>query len=210
VSATDTHSLRRAVRSDAAAIARIYTAVFGDQGISRLGAAFAEEYFAMLLSADNALGVVADDASGGIAGFAIGFLGASGTRWRRFAPHALGLARRAVAAVARHPSILRHVVRGVASHTAPIGTDTDAFLAAIAVSPVARGRGIGSAMLARFIAVSRDAGARQILLEASRHSDAAVTMYERAGFEWTDIPGRSITKGDRGTMSLDLQPGAAR
>ncbi len=198
------------MRSDAGAIARIYTAVFGDQGISRLGVAFAEEYFAMLLSADNALGVVADDGSGGIAGFAIGSLGASGTRWRRFAPHALGLARRAVIAVVRHPSILRHVVRGVASHTAPIGTETDAFLAAIAVSPVARGRGIGSAMLARFIAVSRDAGALRVLLEASHHSDAAVTMYERAGFEWVDLPGPSTGKDDRGTMSLTLQPGARR
>ncbi len=184
--------------------------MFGDQGISRLGAAFAEEYFVMLLSADNALGVVADDVSGGIAGFAIGFMGASGTRWTHLAPHALGLARRAVIAVARHPSILRHVVRGVASHTAPIGTDTDAFLAAIAVSPAARGRGIGSAMLARFIAVSRDAGALRVLLEASHHSDAAVTMYERAGFQWVDLAGRSTTRDERGTMSLNLQPGAAR
>ena len=58
----------------------------------------------------------------------------------------------------------------------------EAELLLLAVAPEARRRGAGSALLRRFIADGRSAGARQLHLEV-RDGNPAVDMYRRHGFE---------------------------
>lgn len=55
----------------------------------------------------------------------------------------------------------------------------DAKLGRMAVEPDARGRGVGSAMLAEAESLARDRGARRVVLHAQV---SAETLYARAGF----------------------------
>ncbi|MBV9859781.1 MAG: GNAT family N-acetyltransferase [Alphaproteobacteria bacterium] len=50
------------------------------------------------------------------------------------------------------------------------------------VTPVARGRGVAQAVLARLEAETRDAGLRVVRLETGDRQHAAIGLYERAGF----------------------------
>ncbi|MFC7537325.1 ribosomal protein S18-alanine N-acetyltransferase [Sphingomonas sp. GCM10030256] len=68
----------------------------------------------------------------------------------------------------------------------------------LAVSPQARRRGVGSALLDRFILEARSTGARRLHLEV-RDGNPAVEMYHRHGFE---IQGRrsKYYKGSDGVL----------
>lgn len=58
----------------------------------------------------------------------------------------------------------------------------DEELLLLAVDPACRGRGIGTALLARFIRDAHDRGTTRLLLEM-RDGNPAASLYRRAGFE---------------------------
>lgn len=70
------------------------------------------------------------------------------------------------------------------------------------VHPRARGRGAGRLLLDRAVAAARDLGARHVVLDTLHTMDAAVRLYERAGFVRDDaqIRGARCSRGYR----LDL------
>lgn len=53
----------------------------------------------------------------------------------------------------------------------------------LAVSPAARGRGVGSALVQRCIELARERKQRQVILHTTRAMKVAWGMYERLGFE---------------------------
>ncbi|GGC10254.1 ribosomal protein S18-alanine N-acetyltransferase [Cellulomonas carbonis] len=53
----------------------------------------------------------------------------------------------------------------------------------IGVDPAAQRRGIGTSLLAWVVDTARDLGASAVLLEVRVDNDAAITLYERHGFE---------------------------
>lgn len=55
-------------------------------------------------------------------------------------------------------------------------------IAGLAVAPGARGRGVGSALLAAAEQHARERGARKLSLRVLSTNDAALRLYERAGF----------------------------
>jgi ribosomal protein S18 acetylase RimI-like enzyme len=59
---------------------------------------------------------------------------------------------------------------------------TDGYLSRIAVSPAARGRGIGRVLLEHFIAKCRERGSRRAVLEVADEHQAAQKLYESFGF----------------------------
>jgi ribosomal-protein-alanine N-acetyltransferase len=58
----------------------------------------------------------------------------------------------------------------------------DADLANIAVAPGARGQGTGRLLLDRTIMAAKAVGTRTVFLEVRASNQAAIRMYERAGF----------------------------
>jgi ribosomal-protein-alanine N-acetyltransferase len=64
----------------------------------------------------------------------------------------------------------------------------EAELLLLAVAPSRRGRGIGRALLGRFVDDARDRGAHRLHLEV-RDGNPAISMYRRAGF---DLAGRRV------------------
>lgn len=90
----------------------------------------------------------------------------------------------------------------------------DAELQAITVSPRARRRGIASSLLAEGIAQARRWASERILLEVRVSNEAAIGLYEKAGFVRDGV--RRDYYGNAGTkredallMSLSLEAGKA-
>jgi putative acetyltransferase len=54
--------------------------------------------------------------------------------------------------------------------------------------PRLRGRGAGTALMARCLDAARDSGFRRCYLETLRGMDAAMKLYERSGFRRIDLP----------------------
>lgn len=80
--------------------------------------------------------------------------------------------------------------------------DTTFELRKMYVSPRARGRGAGRLLLDRAISAAREQGARRVVLDTLHTMNAAIALYERAGFVRDDaqIRGARCSRGYR----LDL------
>jgi predicted N-acetyltransferase YhbS len=83
----------------------------------------------------------------------------------------------------------------------------------LAVDPDERGRGIGKALMAECIRRARSHGASELGLHSSDSLRAAVTMYERMGFERAPVydfqpPGAELVKAYR--LSLGAPDAAPR
>ncbi len=68
--------------------------------------------------------------------------------------------------------------------TPPVPADC-LYVAALAVAPAARGRGVGTALLGRLEAEARRAGRGRLALDVHRGNDAARAFYARRGFAAT-------------------------
>ncbi|MGB3437210.1 MAG: GNAT family N-acetyltransferase [Actinophytocola sp.] len=75
----------------------------------------------------------------------------------------------------------------------------------LAVSPSARGRGVGEALTRRVIGRAEELGLRAVTLSSSREMVVAHRLYERLGFrrtpaaDWSPVPGTNLI-----TYRLDL------
>lgn len=75
----------------------------------------------------------------------------------------------------------------------------------LAVSPAARGRGVGEALTRRVIERAEELGLRAVTLSSSQNMVAAHRLYERLGFrrtpeaDWSPVPGVDLI-----TYRLDL------
>jgi ribosomal-protein-alanine N-acetyltransferase len=78
--------------------------------------------------------------------------------------------------------VLRTPARLVAGYCAAWFVLDEVHINNIAVRPELRGRGLGSALLARVIEEGRAAGATRATLEVRRSNDDARRLYERFGF----------------------------
>lgn len=76
-----------------------------------------------------------------------------------------------------------------------LGTDRDGEFRALAVSPSARGRGVGAALVDHCAQLARGAGHTSMVLSTLPDQVAAHTIYERFGFrrdpesDWSPKPG---------------------
>lgn len=61
-------------------------------------------------------------------------------------------------------------------------------LVKLAVAPAARGRGIGSELVASTVKFARQHGAMRVTLLSSSRLGAALRLYERAGFKYAPLP----------------------
>lgn len=182
LTAREETAVRQVSPADATAIARIYMEAFPSLRLSRLGAEFATRYISRLLSAPQAIGVVAESLSGECLGFAIGYSGLSADVQRWLFRRPVEMAWAATAAVARRPALLVDILRGAAAQGAPTLDANGAFLVSIAVSRESHGQGFGRALLTAFVAVASRAGAGTVWLEVAPDREAAMKLYDSFGF----------------------------
>jgi GNAT superfamily N-acetyltransferase len=76
------------------------------------------------------------------------------------------------------------VIGTVAAVNGPEGV----YVRSMAVLPDAQGRGVGARLLRAVEGYARSAGAERLYLSTTPFLDAAIALYERAGFRRTDDP----------------------
>ncbi|HPT95552.1 MAG TPA: ribosomal protein S18-alanine N-acetyltransferase [Microbacteriaceae bacterium] len=79
-------------------------------------------------------------------------------------------------------ALIGDALAGYAGLRVPRGA-READVQTIAVSPEARGRGIGRALMGRMIALARERGVREVFLEVRADNDVAQNLYRSLGFE---------------------------
>lgn len=82
---------------------------------------------------------------------------------------------------------------------------TTVELAKLAVSPEARGRGIGRLLCDRVLQFAREAGATQVVLTSNTALGPAISLYESLGFQHGPLPPdvRYVTADVYMTLALD-------
>ncbi|WP_367136150.1 GNAT family N-acetyltransferase [Saccharothrix sp. HUAS TT1] len=82
---------------------------------------------------------------------------------------------------------------------AEVSRDGEVEFRMLAVSPAARGRGVGEALVRAVIARARELGVRRLVMSSSEHMATAHRLYRRLGFrrsperDWQPVPGVDVT-----------------
>ena len=85
-------------------------------------------------------------------------------------------------------------------------TGAEADVQTVAVSPAARGRGLGARLLAALLAQAAERGATSVLLEVRADNDPAIALYRRFGFERIAVRRRYYQPGDVDAHVMRLRP----
>jgi ribosomal protein S18 acetylase RimI-like enzyme len=89
------------------------------------------------------------------------------------------------------------VVRPGTSY-AEVSRDGEVEFRMLAVSPSARGRGVGEALVRAVVVRARELGARRLVMSSSEHMTTAHRLYQRLGFQrlperdWRPVPGMDV------------------
>ncbi|MGB0383216.1 MAG: GNAT family N-acetyltransferase [Ardenticatenaceae bacterium] len=161
---------------------KVHLSSFSGFFLTFLGPAFLHELYTAIITDSSGIGHVYEDHNE-IQGFVIGTGQPSGfyrrllhQRWWRF-----GLA--SIKAVLKKPSIIPRLLRAVrmpqqAAFRSHIGT-----LMSIAVLPDAQGKGIGQALVQKFLQEAKQRGLTQVNLTTDRlDNDAVNSFYQKLGF----------------------------
>lgn len=170
--------VRRGSPADARRAAELHAGQIAEGFLSQLGPAFLERLYRRIARTDSSFLLVAAEGDR-----VVGFLAGScdvGGLYRRFLVRdgvaaALGAWRNLLRAWPRALETLRH---GGSDEVAAGGAE----LLSVAVDPAARGRGVGGALVAAFVAElgRRGVGSGHVVVAADNAS--AISLYERGGF----------------------------
>src|SRR5688572_1476453 len=102
------------------------------------------------------------------------------------------------------PIIFFQLISSVLSSSAETEMKSDAIeLTYIGVAADQRGKGVGKDLLNAFIEMSREAGYRSLILSVEKDNEAAIALYQKAGFKIT----KTFSEGryERHRMELILE-----
>jgi ribosomal protein S18 acetylase RimI-like enzyme len=175
--------LREGRPGDAATVAALHAERIGDGFLVTLGRRFLTRLYRRIALSSHAVLLVAHDPPGDCRDGLVGFVAAATSTRRLYGEFlrrdALPAGLAAAPAVLRHP---RHVWE-----TLRYGCTTDddlpaAEILSVAVAPGAAGRGVGGALVAAAQDELARLGAHEARVVTAVGNDAALAMYERAGF----------------------------
>lgn len=98
-------------------------------------------------------------------------------------------------------AVLDHEPVGMVSGVPSENDSSTATLISMWVSPRARGRGVGDALVGAVIAWAREGGYQRLALDVREHNSAAINLYERMGF--TPVPAQEGSACER-SYALEL------
>lgn len=173
-------SLRTAVASDAAAVARLHGGMIDTGFLSSLGPGFLTLLYGSLIRSDTGLVTVAAGDGGSVVGFVAGSVD-TGAFYREFLRRYL-----LVAAWRLLPALVRPGTWRRVWETLRYGTDgrddVRAELLSMAVAPAYRGRGIGKRLVGALQEAAEARGVPAMKVVVGEENDAATRLYESCGF----------------------------
>jgi ribosomal protein S18 acetylase RimI-like enzyme len=168
--------------------------------LSDLGSQFVLKYYQVARSDLSVAGMCALDASSNIVGWAIGSPSPAAINAKLRSPLPWFLNQMMRVAVAR-PRVLMQLISSIFSSSAQMEAGA-MELTYIGVASSQQGKGLGRALLNKFIEECRLKGYHSVVLSVQDENTAAVALYEKSGFHIT----RSFAEGryQRHRMELIL------
>lgn len=170
-------------QSDVAAVVDIHVRGYPGFFLTFLGPAFLTQLYEGILEDSDGVGVVAEEESGRLVGFAVGTLNQSGFYRRLLDRRKWRFAWAAAGAVLRRPKIAKRLLRALRRPAEAEQAATQACFMAMAVEPSISGKGIGRALTDAFNRALGARGARSASLTTDRDGNDRVNeLYRRLGF----------------------------
>jgi GNAT superfamily N-acetyltransferase len=165
------------VPADVGLVVKLHLQAFPDFFLSFLGPRFLREFYGSFLKEPVGMAFVARDERDGVLGVIVGPLDPRGffgrllrRRWWAF-----GLA--SVAALLRRPSSAPRLARALLYRGEAPSGPVRALLSSLAVSPAAQGRGIGRALVQRWLDEAQSRGARGCFLTTDAENNDTVNRF---------------------------------
>jgi ribosomal protein S18 acetylase RimI-like enzyme len=168
--------------------------------LSDLGLPFVTKYYRAACSDESVVGICALDSTNEIIGWAVGSPDPPAINQKLRSPWTWFLIQMLRLALTR-PGVFVQLVSSVFSASVPM--DQHAIeLTYIGVAASAQGKGLGRALLEKFVEESRARGYHLVVLSVEDENEPAIALYEKFGFRIS----RSFTEGryQRHRMELTL------
>jgi ribosomal protein S18 acetylase RimI-like enzyme len=205
-------NVRAAGLADVTTLVPLHREAFKGTIGDALGARYARAFLAWFITAPRGIALVAEEA-GAIIGYVLGAPDGYGPQLTRDLLPAIAWGALANAPrVAKHPSFRRQVRARIAhlllrrepTHDVARATPSGSMcLVAIGTASLARGRGVGRALVQAFAARTREFSGPTtavVILDVFRHNAAARALYARSGFTVL------AEAGDVVRMALSIKP----
>lgn len=203
-------TVRRMRPADLPRVVREHRANFPDGFFARLGPAFLTAYYRAYAFGDAALSYVAE-ADGRVVGYLVGVVDPARHRRDLLGRHRRSLMLRGILGMAIRPGLATHFLSTRATRygrrllgrrfdrssatSAPPGRV--AILSHVAVATDHQSRGLGSALVERFLDDARAAGCEAVTLVTLSGTEGAGSFYRHRGWqdcgEHADVDGRRLT-----------------
>jgi ribosomal protein S18 acetylase RimI-like enzyme len=192
ITALDEHDLKR--------LAALHQSVMHTL-LSDLGLPIVIKYYQVARSDLSVIGICAVNSSNEIIGWSVGSPDPAAIIKKLRSPLTWFLIQMLRVALTQ-PLVLRQLVASGFSSSTPM-EHSAIELTYIGVSASAQGKGLGRALLNKFVEESRTRGYHSVVLSVEDENKAAISLYERSGFK----VGRSFSEGryQRHRMELTLE-----
>jgi len=176
--------IREIRREDIGDIVAVHMEAFPDFFLTFLGASFLKEFYRSFIHDDSGVGYVAVGDGGHIQGVVVGPMNPQGYFKRLLKRRFWAFCLASAGALLKKPSVAKRLFRAVFYRGGSPPGPTRALLSSIAVSPTAQGRGIGKALMLRWMQEAKARGAGGCFLTTDALNNEAVNvLYRKLG--WT-------------------------
>jgi ribosomal protein S18 acetylase RimI-like enzyme len=178
--------IRFAYSDDLAAIVRVHLSSFPNFFLSFLGERFLTLLYREILREDGNVSLVVVGTKNQILGFAVGVVNQVGLYLRLAKKRWFAFAMASIHIAIRHPLIIPRLIRGLRYPAIAAEAACPALLMSIAVAPDAQGKGLGRALIDRFLSEMLGRGVDRVSLTTDRDgNDSTNSFYQKFGFSKT-------------------------
>lgn len=151
--------------------------------LSDLGPSFILKYYQVARSDLSVIGICAFGPANELAGWTVGSPDPAGVNAKLRKPLSWFLTQMLQLAMT-HPLVFKQLVSSALSSTTEMERNSGAIeLTYIGVSSTHQGKGLGRALLNKFIERSRLKGYHSVVLSVEEENKTAIALYEKSGFE---------------------------
>jgi ribosomal protein S18 acetylase RimI-like enzyme len=186
-------------KSESAIFTQIHLVAFKDFFLTTLGKRFLNTYYSASLKSTDSISICAVDENDQIVGFSIGCIQAKGFHKRLVLQNFLQFLFQGIIILMTNPIALWRLANNMEKNKMNNDDGNYAELLSIAVSPDAKGSGIGKEMIAHFEAKAKSRGCNKIALTTDYYkNNDVIAFYKRSGYEvfyeFTTYPNRRMYK----------------
>ncbi|WP_374276685.1 GNAT family N-acetyltransferase [Azonexus sp.] len=178
--------VREMTANDLHAVASVHSIAFAGFFLEAMGKPFLRGYYDIVLRYPGAVSLVAEDRSGCLIGFVVGFINPSGfyaflkSQWLRLLPGALY-------ALLRRPYLLARIFVSnlrVRKKSKPVLHDMEATTELASIAVASREGGVGSLLIRNFLVKCQERQARRVVLTTDMKENSMVQrFYRKHGFK---------------------------